>query len=195
MTAPMPAPAAGPRPATARYGRAEVIALTGAMAATAAEGLAPALAEIAAAAFAGPPWNEADGQAGRAVDQMLACARRRSFVLAVALAPEGPGLAGFAYGLPGWHPAILGGRPPEPADAPPFELCELAVRPSARGRGVGAALHDAILAVSGPRLRWLTTHPAARPALGLYRSRGWHTTRLVPSARDGTTRLLMTRTR
>jgi len=190
-----PAPAAAPRTETARHGRAEVFALAGAAAAMAAEGLAPALAEIAAAAFAGPPWNETADQAGRAVDQMLSSARHGSFVLAIALAPTGPGLAGFAYGLPGWHPAVLGGYQPEPGCIPPFELCELAVRPSARGRGAGAALHDAILAVSGPQRRWLATHPAARPALGLYRSRGWHTARLVPSTRDGTTRLLMTRTR
>jgi len=181
----MPAPAASPRAETARPGLGRVLALTGADAATAGQRLAPALAQVAAAAFAGPPWHEAAPDAARSVDRMLACARHGSFALAVAFAPEGPGLDGFAYGRPGWHPAVPGGYPPDPACAAPFELCELAVRPSARGRGAGAALHDAIVAASGPRRRWLTTHPAARPALGLYRSRGWQTIRLLPSARDG----------
>jgi len=191
----MPDPAASFRPETARHGQAEVIALTGTPAAMAAEQLAPWLARIAATAFAGPPWNETASQAGRAIDHMLASSRHESFALAVAFAPQGAEPVGFAYGLPGWHPSVRARRTPGPASPPPFALCELAVRPSGRGRGAGAALHDAILAVSGPQQRWLTTHPAARPALSLYRTRGWHTTRLIPSAADGTLRLLMTRTR
>jgi len=176
--------------------RAEVIALSGLVAAMAADGLTAVLAQVAIAAFAGPPWNEPAARARLAIDRMLTDAGSGgTFVLALAFTGAAPDLAGFAYGLRRWHlPALAGQLPAGPGD-PPFELCELAVRPAARGQGAGAALHQAILTVSGPRPRWLATHPAARPALALYRTRGWRTAHLVPGPDHDSVRLLMTRPR
>jgi GNAT superfamily N-acetyltransferase len=80
-------------------------------------------------------------------------------VRALATALAEVAAAGFGYGLR---------RRPQPyaqaghlafAAADPFEFCELAVRPSARGLGAGRALHDAIVEASGPQPRWLVTHP------------------------------------
>ncbi|WP_333766910.1 GNAT family N-acetyltransferase [Streptomyces sp. IBSBF 2435] len=78
------------------------------------------------------------------------------------------------------------------SERPPFELRELAVAPHLSGRGVGAALHDALTAATPPGPRWLITHPYGAPALALYRSRGWQTTRNLPApGRTGAVRLLM----
>jgi len=155
---------------------------------------AQTLAAVAVSAFAGSPWNEPPSRARTVINRMLDDASRSGFVVALAITAGAAGLAGFAYGLPRWDLAALAGQRPQPEGQPPFEFCELAVRPAARGRGTGAALHDAIVAVSGPQRRWLATHTAARPALSLYRSRGWQAARLVPGA-DGTPRVLMTRPR
>jgi len=77
---------------------------------------------------------------------MLADADRTGFVLALARAARGAPLYGFAYRLPRWQLALLAGQGAPSGGQPPFEFCELAVRPSARGCGVGAALHDAVTA-------------------------------------------------
>jgi ribosomal protein S18 acetylase RimI-like enzyme len=124
--------------------------------------------------------------------QLLADSRRPAFALALAFAGRGPALAGFAYGLRRWPYPAAGDDHAFPRTEP-FELCELAVRPAAQGRGAGRALHDAILAASGPQPRWLVTHPAAHPAVRLYRASGWHTRRVYPSRADGTPRVFMTR--
>ena len=78
--------------------------------------------------------------------------------------PGGAALDGFAYGLPRWQRAALAGGWPMPGATAPFEFRELAVRPAAQGQG-RTALHDGVVAASGPQRRWLTTHTAARPAL------------------------------
>jgi len=172
-------------------GAADVIALTGATAEIAARGLAVALASVAELAFAGSPWHETPAEAGQMIDRMLGDASLSGFALAIAFAGHGSSMAGFGYGLNRANPH--GTARPSSTGAGVFEFCELAVRPACCGRGVGRALHDAVLQASGPRLRWLTTHPAARPAVGLYRSRGWRTAQLYPSNRDGAPRVLMTR--
>jgi GNAT superfamily N-acetyltransferase len=175
--------------------RFTVITVTGFLAAEVARALANELTGLAAAAFAVPPWNETPAHARQVTGQMLADAGHPAFVLALAFTGNGPALAGFGYGIPRWpRPGIAGGALAY-GGAEPFELCELAVRPAARGQGAGRALHDAIVAASGPQPRWLVTHPAARPAVGLYRATGWHARRLFPSRADSGTRLLMTRSR
>ena len=116
-------------------------------------------------------------------------------MLALAFTGSGPALAGFGYGIPRWPAPGIAGTGLAFDSTEPFELCELAVLPAARGHGAGRALHDAIIAASGPQPRWLVTHPAARAAASLYRATGWQTRRLFPSRADGGTRLLMTRHR
>ena len=127
------------------------------------------------------------------IDRMLSDATLSGFVLAIAFAGHGTSVAGFAYGLDRDGPTGARGIPL--AGSARFEFCELAVRPACHGAGIGRALHDAVLEASGPRHRWLTTHPAARPAMNLYRNRGWHASQLYPSRVDGSPRVVMTRQR
>jgi len=183
---------AHPAAAGTRADQVKVTTLTGDLASLAVGGLAAALADVFLAAFAGPPWNETPARARQLPARMLAEVRQPGFVLALALTRCG-GLAGFGYGLPR-GPAPDSSAYPLPSAGPePFQLCELAVRPSARGTGAGQALHDGILAVSGPRPRWLVTHLAAGPAVRLYQSRGWQVGRVLPGDAGGSSRLLMTR--
>jgi len=174
--------------------RLTVIPMTGPLAGEAARALAGELTVLAAEAFAGPPWNETPAHARQLAGQILADAAHPAFTLALAFTGHGPALAGFGYGIPRWPRGITGTGLP-PGGTEPFEFCELAVLPAARGWGAGRALHDAVLAASGPRQRWLVTHPAASPAVSLYRASGWHARRMFPSRADGSTRLLMTRHR
>ena len=176
-----------------RPAQVAVITLTGGLAAVAVRGLAPALTEVALSAFAAPPWNETPSHARQLAARMLADASHPGFALALAFTGGGTCLTGFGYGLPR-YPAPGSAVGSLPFAAPePFEFCELAVRPAARGIGAGRALHDAILAASGPQPRWLVTHPAARPAVRLYQTSGWQISRVFPSAANSGNRLLMTR--
>ena len=181
-------PSAQPVTAVAPSGRTDsaarftVITMAGALAAEAAAGLAGDLADLAATSFASPPWNEAPANAKQLTRQLLADARHPAFVLALAFAGHGPALAGFGYGLRRWPYPVAAGDGPALAGTEPFELCELAVRPAAQGHGTGRALHDAILAASGPQPRWLVTHPDAHPAVRLYHATGWHTGGCTPAA-------------
>jgi GNAT superfamily N-acetyltransferase len=54
-----------------------------------------------------------------------------------------------------------------------FEFVELAVLPAFQGRGVGGALHDAILEDLAFRTTCLTTYREQETAVRLYLKRGW----------------------
>ena len=170
-----------------------VVVLTGSRACDVARGLIAELTDVAVSAFGEPPWNESPVQAGQLTGRLLADAEQAGFALAFAFCGTGPGVAGFAYGLRR-RPAARYGIP-DAGDGPPFELCELAVRSAARGRGTGRRLHDAVLDVSGPGPRWLVTHPAAVPAVTLYQTAGWRSHGLVSGAADGIPRMVMTQDR
>ncbi len=186
---------APPRPRVNRSAQVSVITLTGGLAVLATGSLAQELADIAVSAFTAPPWNRTPAQARQLAERMLTDARCPGFALALASTAGGMRLAGFGYGLPR-HPALDGAADPfRGTGTRPFEFCELAVRPEARGLGTGRALHDAVLAASGPQLRWLVTHPAARPAVRLYQTGGWQIRQVFPSTADGGSQLLMTRHR
>jgi ribosomal protein S18 acetylase RimI-like enzyme len=98
------------------------------------------------------------------------------------IAREGDRLLGLAYGYLGrpgqwWYDRVAAAMTAEQRAewlAPGhFELAELMVSPRARRRGLGAALHDAVLdGLSGPTAV-LSTQPDNEPALALYRGRGW----------------------
>lgn len=175
-----------------RPAQVSVIPLTGPLAGLAARSLAVELAEVALAAFQAPPWNETPAHARQLVDRMLTDTQSPGVACALAFTGGRMRLAGFGYGLPrGPAPDGAVGSVPF-ARAEPFEFCELAVRPAARGLGTGRALHDAVVAASGPQPRWLVTHPAAGPAVRLYQTSGWQICRPFRSA-NGSRRLLMTR--
>lgn len=116
------------------------------------------------------------------------------------LAFEGDVPAGFVYGyrsVPGrwWHdtvrPAIVdagAGRWLDDA----FEFVELAVAPAHQGRGIGADLHDAVLARAAGATALLSTAWGRTVARSMYDRRGWEV--LVPVFRfypDGDAAVLM----
>jgi GNAT superfamily N-acetyltransferase len=92
---------------------------------------------------------------------------RPDFTAVAAL--DGPYLVGFAYGYTDTRCASLDPRPGGPY--PAFEVVELAVGLAYQHRGIGRALHDALLA-DAPSPRLLLTHPEAA-ARRSYLRWGW----------------------
>lgn len=146
----------------------------------AAEGLTRDVVAVYAAAFEGPPYDE--GAAARPRFAPRWSAHRRAPGWRAVGAWVGDELVGFAYGhtaVPGlpWVDAMLAQLAPTvrqkwAQDA--FLLCELAVVPAHRGRGLGSALHDALIDVV-PHATALLTTLADRENAGarLYARRGW----------------------
>lgn len=96
-------------------------------------------------------------------------------------AREGDELRGFAWGYTGergqYWPDFISREVGSRVDGwigGHFEFVELAVVPTARGRGIGRRLHDALLA-GQPHERALLATSASPddPAVRLYSSRGW----------------------
>lgn len=136
--------------------------------------------QVYAAAFAGPPYDE--GAAARSRFAPRWAAHRGAPGWRAVGVWVGAELAGFAYGhtavagLP-WVDAMLAQLAPTvrqkwAQDA--FLLCELAVVPAHRGRGLGSALHDTLIDAV-PHATALLTTLADRTNAGarLYARRGW----------------------
>ncbi|MFD4374175.1 GNAT family N-acetyltransferase [Streptomyces sp. NPDC058486] len=102
------------------------------------------LIALCAQAFGAAPWHEPPLGAVRTADRLVDSAARRTDFHAVAALDEDGALRGLAAG---WTDTVLSG------DAPAFELAELVVAPAHQGRGLGRALHDALLTgAPGPAL-------------------------------------------
>lgn len=138
-------------------------------------GLLPSVADVGGQVFSRPPWREPLPAARAVAARLLADSGAPGF--AAAMACDGDEVYGFAYGHICSRLAGLTGR----ASQGDFTLKELAVVPDLRGHGVGAALHDVITRSAGDGPLWLTTHPAARAAVGLYRGRGWQAVSIEPT--------------
>ncbi|TDC08057.1 GNAT family N-acetyltransferase [Nonomuraea longispora] len=148
-------------------------------------GLLAAVADVAGQTFTRPPWAE-PREAARAIAERLANdALKPGFTLAVAL--RGDQVHGFAYGVRCSRLALLASQMP----CGDITLRELAVLPAQRGRGLGMRLHDTLLSASPEASWWLSTHPQASAALGLYRRRGWRVAALLNA--DHQFRLIMLR--
>jgi len=99
----------------------------------------------------------------------------------LALAHERGTVLGFAWGYTGdrgqYWPDLIARELGPAVDGwvgGHFEFVELAVHPSARARGVGGRLHDALLSgVTNERALLSTSADPGDPAVRLYRSRGW----------------------
>lgn len=130
-------------------------------------------------AFTAPGYDERPEDVERFRTGLPRHAARDGFRLALAVADGG--LAGFAYGYTGqpgqwWTDRLLERIPHDITDewvGGHFELVELAVRPAAQCRGVGRALHDALLDGLPHRPALLGTWPDDRPARRLYLRTGW----------------------
>lgn len=140
----------------------------------------PSIADVGGRCFTRSPWREPYPLARSVAARMLTDSERPGFVLALAL--SGDEVYGFAYGHRCSALALLASRPP----GEDFTFKELAVVPERCGMKLGLALHDAVLTAAEDGPRWLSTHPAAQAAIGLYRRRGWRAV-----AVHGHTRVIM----
>src|SRR5437016_957929 len=104
-------------------------------------------------------------------------------------------LIGFVYGYRGepgqwWHDRVAAALGEEGAArwlAPGhFEFTELHVRTEARRRGIGGALHDAVLDDLDAPTTVLSTQTDNEPAIRLYEGRDWRV--IVPSIDFGSGR-------
>ena len=138
-----------------------------------------ALAQVYAAAFGRPPYCEPPESAARFVEGLRRHSRYPGFRCVVAR--DGETVIGFAYGYTSaegqwWHDAVAGRLPSESARvwlSNAFEIVDLAVHPTAQGRGAGRELHDRILQGLPHRTAVLSTRNEETTALRLYRRSGW----------------------
>jgi len=132
--------------------------------------------------FGGPPWNEAAHTAARFRERLRLKSMRPGFRIVLAL--EHGHILGFCYGaatladpeLESWYAAVTGALGPGVTDAAltdAFELVDLGVIPTARGRGIGSRLQDALLAGANEQRAWLMTRADATEACAFYRGHGW----------------------
>ncbi|MFC9825260.1 GNAT family N-acetyltransferase [Streptomyces erythrochromogenes] len=137
------------------------------------------LAPVYEAVFAEPPYNEGPRDVAEFLERYQREHKTPGFRLV--LARNGGELAGFAYGLPlasttGWWSGFLDTDLPEEFTREDgrrtFVVMELAVLADRRGRGVGRALHTALLdGVTAERVT-LTVRPEA-PAAAWYEHLGY----------------------
>jgi GNAT superfamily N-acetyltransferase len=133
------------------------------------------------AAFALPPHDETEDDVLRFRDQIFRHALRTGFRCVVARDNHTASIVGFAYGYesaPGqwWHDIVAAALGPQTAEewlTDCFEFVEVAVTPSAQGRGIGGQLHDQLLTGLQHRTAILSTLQEETSALRLYCKRGW----------------------
>jgi ribosomal protein S18 acetylase RimI-like enzyme len=144
-------------------------------------GVTDGIVAVYRGAFGGAPYFETDEQVERfAASTLPGHASRRDFRCGVASLPDGT-VAGFAYGYSGspgewWHENVLARLEPAVLDGwtpGQFELVTLAVGSGHQRRGIGAALHDRLLAGLSHRTALLSTRHDDTPAFRLYTRRGW----------------------
>ncbi|HLN78470.1 MAG TPA: GNAT family N-acetyltransferase [Nocardioidaceae bacterium] len=144
-----------------------------------------ALAAVYRAAFGAPGYDEGEEEVRRFLEEQLPRhIERDGFRLAQATA-DGV-VVGFAYGYTGqrgqwWTDRVATLAPAEVVEewlGGHFELVELAVDPVVQRGGVGARLHDELLAGLPHERALLSTYRDDRAAPRLYRRLGWQL--LVP---------------
>jgi GNAT superfamily N-acetyltransferase len=160
-------------------------------------GVVDELVAVYRSAFQPAPYHETDVDVLRfAASTLPRHAERRGFRLVVAR-DEGD-VVGFGYGYtsaPGqwWHDRVVEalGDPAREALVGAFELVTLAVLSDRRGRGIGGALHDRLLA--GAQRAALSTLDADTPARSLYERRSWRTLGRMSFSPGGRQLLIMVR--
>lgn len=145
-------------------------------------------------AFRAPPYDEDEVLADLYLGRLAEDVRRPGFTAALAL--DGGRVLGFAtawttpvfFPSGRWYPpvaAALGGRRTRGWLCGATEVDELAVRGTARGRGLGTALLTAVTATAPDGRCWLLTSVRAEPALRLYLRLGWRQATYPTSGGDG----------
>lgn len=130
--------------------------------------------------FSGPPWNETGPQTAAFAAGVPRWAAREGFL--AFWVRQNTTLIGFAFRVRTPRPvptegfyALLRGRFGDHVEtlAGAVEVVELAVRPRARGRGLG---RDLLNAVAGEERAWLVTRADAQDTREFYRRMGWRET-------------------
>jgi ribosomal protein S18 acetylase RimI-like enzyme len=150
------------------------------------------VADLYAAATAGPPLSEPRAQADGYGELFRYVLTRAD--LAWAAARRDGALVGFAYGHDWrWE------RQPDPWSRTlsdrlgtaaalledSFAVYVLVVHPDEQRRGLGRRLLDELLATAGTQRAWLQTRDEETPARALYRAAGWRELGHGPDAPDG----------
>ena len=158
--------------------------------------------------FAGPPYFETDADRDGFLDRVRRYAARDGFRLVVAAEGDpsassearrviGVGLAVIGHPGDWWRDQVAAGLPETDVEAwlgdAVLEVVDLTVIPAARGRGVGRAIHDALLSGVTTRTAVLTADTRATPARALYAGGGWQTLRDPFSVAGGEPVTLMVR--
>ncbi|MFF0072122.1 GNAT family N-acetyltransferase [Streptomyces sp. NPDC005494] len=161
---------------------------------------ADGIRRVYADVFSAPPWNEGPAAASAYVRRLAADAERPGFTAALALAPD-TAVRGFAtaWTTPATFPSgrsyghVAQALGPERVTAwlcGALEVDELAVAPTARGTGLGAALLAAVSAGAPDGRCWLLTSLRAEATLRFYRRAGWHQVPVAVPGRAGLVVLL-----
>jgi ribosomal protein S18 acetylase RimI-like enzyme len=125
-------------------------------------------------------FADVDGEQGWIETTLARHCARTNFRLDAAV--DGKTVVGFAYGYVGdrgqfWPDRVAAALGPELAAdwvGGHFEFVELGVLAARRRRGIGVALHDALMTdVPSDRALLGTDDDPDSPAVRLYRSRGW----------------------
>jgi len=146
----------------------------------------PLLTQIIAvyrAAFGQAPYFKREEEVRAFANVLPQHTKRVGFRCVVALNEEKQQVLGFAYGYTGaigqwWHELVLRRMTDEDAEVwmnDVFEVVEVAVHPSAHGRGYGGMIHDALLQGRPHRTAALSTYKQETTALKMYEKRGWVT--------------------
>ena len=146
-----------------------------------ASGLADMVSRLYKAVFSLPPFSGDDAEFANQRSYFPAMTSRPGFRLTTARA--GDEYAGFGYGflLPAdtrWWTGLDDPVSEEFAREDghrTFALIDYGVLPAWRGRGVGRAIHDELLAGSGARRATLSVQPKAVKTQEIYRRWGWRT--------------------
>ena len=138
------------------------------------------LVAVYRAAFTVPPYDEDEASVTRFRDEQLPTHAAREGFRALVAREDGR-VVGFAYGYTGrrgqwWTEQVAERVPPELTERwldGHFEFVELAVHRDYQARGIGGALHNALLRGLPHDRALLSTWREDTPARRLYLRRGW----------------------
>ena len=144
-----------------------------------ARGLADVVGGLYQAVFSLPPFNGDDAEFANQRSYYPQMTTRPGFRLTTARA--GDEHVGFGYGFPlpadtRWWTGLADPVSKEFAREDghrTFAVIDYGVLPAWRGRGVGRAIHDELLAGSGARRATLSVQPKAVETQEIYRRWGW----------------------